>query len=247
MYRGKHKMKRNFKNKNENDSKNVGAGLVSAHGITLISLVIIIILLIILAGVAISLSLGENGIFRKAQFGAQSYTNAQDYEKTEIGKAINDIESNIKGSRTDISQNNMRSPINIFSAKIVGTGSNTTLNKGTYKMSTSFTKTPNNYTSKYLEVQDDGKLKIKKSGWYNISGTINFTFNGASVVNNTKIYFNDKHCINFFYVAAVNASEYDSNNYTVFLTQNDSIDIETTFDNSCNWAGVDIQIQAFFE
>ena len=36
-------------------------------GITLISLVITIVVLIILAGVAINMTLGENGIFTKAQ------------------------------------------------------------------------------------------------------------------------------------------------------------------------------------
>jgi len=90
-------MKINLKNK-KTKNENVGAGLASAHGITLIALVIIIILLIILAGVAISLSLGENGIFSKAKQAKQEYTNAQDYEKTEIGKYTNEIDSIVNNS-----------------------------------------------------------------------------------------------------------------------------------------------------
>ena len=39
---------------------------IEIKGITLISLIITIILLIILAGVGINLSLGENGIFNRA-------------------------------------------------------------------------------------------------------------------------------------------------------------------------------------
>ena len=56
-------------------------------GITLIALVITIVVLIILAGVAISLSIGENGIFNKAE-----YANEQAREETEIGKISNDID-----------------------------------------------------------------------------------------------------------------------------------------------------------
>jgi len=88
--------------KNQNESKNKkGAGLVSARGITLIALVFTIVILIILAGVAISLSLGENGIFSKAQQARQEYLNAQDYEETEIAKYTNEIDK-ITGNRENI-------------------------------------------------------------------------------------------------------------------------------------------------
>ena len=46
------------------------------RGITLISLIITIIILIILVGIAINLSLGENGLFNKAQY-AKEETNKQ--------------------------------------------------------------------------------------------------------------------------------------------------------------------------
>lgn len=42
------------------------------NGITLIALVITIIILIILAGVAINLTIGENGIFKKAQYAKET-------------------------------------------------------------------------------------------------------------------------------------------------------------------------------
>jgi len=86
-------MKNNFQNKNMNKIVGCRRFLSDPKGITLISLVIIIILLIILAGVAISLSLGENGIFRKAQFGAQSYANAQESDATAISNISNQINS----------------------------------------------------------------------------------------------------------------------------------------------------------
>ena len=50
-------------------------------GITLVALVVTIIVLLILAGVAINLSLGEDGIFRRAQDGAKVYQNASQNEK----------------------------------------------------------------------------------------------------------------------------------------------------------------------
>jgi len=87
------------KNQKKNNNKNVRTlYLKSAHGITLISLVITVILLIILAGVAISLSLGENGIFRKAQQAREEYLNAQGYEETEIAKAVNEIDKYVDGN-----------------------------------------------------------------------------------------------------------------------------------------------------
>ena len=61
-------------------------------GITLIALVITIVILIILAGVAISLALGNNGLFNKAKEAKEKYINAQDYEETEVGKMTNNID-----------------------------------------------------------------------------------------------------------------------------------------------------------
>jgi len=71
-------------------------------GITLIALVITIVVLIILAGVAISLSLGENGIFNKAKYASEQYANEQSKEETEIAKLTNEIDSSVNSSRDTI-------------------------------------------------------------------------------------------------------------------------------------------------
>lgn len=42
-------------------------------GITLIALIITVIVMLILAGVAINMTIGDNGIFRKSQEGAYIY------------------------------------------------------------------------------------------------------------------------------------------------------------------------------
>jgi hypothetical protein len=52
-------------NKKRKIKQNVGAGLVSAHAITLITLVITIVILIILAGITINLALRDNGLIEK--------------------------------------------------------------------------------------------------------------------------------------------------------------------------------------
>ncbi len=59
--------------------------------ITLIALVITIVILIILAGVAVNLSLGENGIFNRAKIAREQYKMAEVKEKIEL--AIVDIQS----------------------------------------------------------------------------------------------------------------------------------------------------------
>lgn len=61
--------------------------------ITLVALVITIVVLIILAGVLINISLGNNGLFNKAKTAKEMYTNAQNYEDTEIEKITNSIDS----------------------------------------------------------------------------------------------------------------------------------------------------------
>lgn len=55
--------------------------LKGQKGITLITLVITIVILIILAGVAISLSLSDNGIFNNAKKARNLYTNGQASEQ----------------------------------------------------------------------------------------------------------------------------------------------------------------------
>jgi len=67
-------------NKNLTHPKNM-------KGITLIALVITIVVLIILAGVVITLSIGENGLFNKAETAKEETLIAQYKEKIELIKA----------------------------------------------------------------------------------------------------------------------------------------------------------------
>lgn len=72
------------KRKNKTD---IGEGLASAKAITLITLVITIILLIILAGIVINISIGENGLFRRAKDAKNKYLTAEQEEQ----KALNEL------------------------------------------------------------------------------------------------------------------------------------------------------------
>lgn len=63
------------------------------NGITLIALVITIVILIILAGVTISLSIGENGIFNKTKYGKEMYLNEQVTEEKNINSLSDEIET----------------------------------------------------------------------------------------------------------------------------------------------------------
>ena len=55
-------------------------------GITLIALVVTIIVLLILAGVAISLTIGQNGIFSRAEQAANTWRNAETNEQLAMGE-----------------------------------------------------------------------------------------------------------------------------------------------------------------
>ena len=63
--------------------------LKQQKGITLVALVITIVVLIILAGVAISLTLSDNGIFNKAKQARDNYQAAQQEEEKIVGNAVN--------------------------------------------------------------------------------------------------------------------------------------------------------------
>ena len=68
------------------------------QGITLIALVVTVIVLLILAGVALSLTVGDNGLFRRAQNAADTWQMAEQNEQSEMeqaGEFINDYANNI--------------------------------------------------------------------------------------------------------------------------------------------------------
>lgn len=74
------------------------------RGITLIALIITIIIMLILAGVVLSLTLGENGLLKKAEQASVDYKIAEIKEKVE-GEILNqDIEKLEKGEELTVEQ-----------------------------------------------------------------------------------------------------------------------------------------------
>ena len=65
--------------------------LKEKQGITLVALVITVIIMLILAGVAIRLTIGDNGIFKKAKEGSEIYENATGNEATSLGNMDNEM------------------------------------------------------------------------------------------------------------------------------------------------------------
>ena len=77
------------------------------NAITLIALIITVIVLLILAGVTLSLTLGERGIFRVAKGASKNYLNAQAEEEIglnkfdkEVANVINGVGSNLRNNTT---------------------------------------------------------------------------------------------------------------------------------------------------
>lgn len=161
------------------------AKLNSSKGITLIALVITIVILIILAGVAINLTLGENGIFNKAKYAVEQQKMAEVKERVEL--AIADIQTDkiTKGEECTVDTIISELPGKISGITISKDGDNA---KGTYN-GCDFTITPD------LKVTIDG-YNPSASGSGNAGGstgggtggsattTYTVTFNGSNVTSN---------------------------------------------------------------
>mgnify|MGYP005807061073 CR=1 FL=1 len=70
-------------------------------GITLIALVVTIIVLLILAGVAINLTIGQNGIFQRAQGAANTWRNAESNEQLAMQEGSDLIDQYINEKQDD--------------------------------------------------------------------------------------------------------------------------------------------------
>ena len=88
-------MKKRQKNINLKVHKNTMKKLKrQVKGITLIALVVTVIVLLILAGVALNLTIGQNGIFSRAQNAVETYDEASDIEKINLAIAAAQIANN---------------------------------------------------------------------------------------------------------------------------------------------------------
>ena len=91
-------------NQEKNEKKNFKEVLQrvkkQVQGITLIALVVTIIVLVILAGIALNLTIGQNGIFSRAQNAADTWQMAEQNEQKEIEQAGDFLEIYSQGVNT---------------------------------------------------------------------------------------------------------------------------------------------------
>ena len=71
---------------NENTRLNIRKLKKQVKGITLIALIVTIIVLLILAGIALNLTIGQNGIFTRAQKSVNTWRNAETNEQLAMGE-----------------------------------------------------------------------------------------------------------------------------------------------------------------
>jgi len=160
-------------------------------GITLIALVITIVVLIILAGVAISLSLGENGIFNKAKYATEEYANEQAREEMEIAKTTNQIDSLVGGTR----QENKEMHISYLSAR-----TNTTTNSSD--------------TNLVIDVKDYKKLTIATLNMATANYNRFFVYESSDDIGTEQTLIYEKWSertgeSGFFYNIEIDISAYD--------------------------------------
>ena len=116
-------------------------------GITLITLVVTIIVLLILAGIALNLTIGENGIFSRAQIAASTWRNAEANEQNAMDKSSELIDTYLPIDWNTVLANAQKHPDQETSTAIgVGTDGKavnmdlwhyTLLDNGTYALNTS--------------------------------------------------------------------------------------------------------------
>ena len=116
-------------------------------GITLITLVVTIIVLLILAGIALNLTIGENGIFSRAQVAASTWRNAEANEQNAMDKSSELIDTYLPIDWNTVLANAQKHPDQETSTAIgVGTDGKavnmdlwhyTLLDNGTYALNTS--------------------------------------------------------------------------------------------------------------
>lgn len=83
---------------NKKKSFNLKKFKKDVQGITLIALVVTIIVLLILAGIALSLTIGQNGIFSRAQTATNTWRNAETNEQLAMGELEDWMDGYLNGN-----------------------------------------------------------------------------------------------------------------------------------------------------
>lgn len=160
------------------------------NGITLIVLVITIVVLIILAGVAINLSLSEDGIFGKAKEAREQYKKSEVQEKIEL--AIQDIQ-------TDYITQNKQSTIDTLLAELPTKLPDLTIIKESENLRGNYEDCIFTITSEFKVIID--KYNPKK--YSVILNEENITSSGANIANEGITYISKLTSISEYYITNV--------------------------------------------
>lgn len=77
----------------------------SRKGITLVALVITVIILLILAGITLHLTVGQEGIIKRAKQAGENYIDAQEEEEKQLSYMLAETENSIIKGNGDTSNN----------------------------------------------------------------------------------------------------------------------------------------------
>lgn len=213
------------------------------RGITLISLIVTIILLIILAGVGISLSLGENGLFKKAKYAKEKYINEQEEEQ----KKLNDLYSQMlvatgENSQITISvkelkelineevKNSMKQPEGIQTNTFIQNSISNSANYGTVtSMTNAFTKTEdaNSKIKEYLSYSEQDGYTVLKSGWYfiTLSTDVESSSSTNAIIN---MYVNNKMVAQSYSWSSSGIADHNNSSFPIYLNKEDKIYFDST-------------------
>jgi hypothetical protein len=241
----------------DNKINNVGAGLVSAHAITLISLVITIILLLVLVSVAINLSLGDNGLFSTAKKAKEEYLNAQTSEEEGLNSLYSEMlvatgdDSKITISVEDLKKliqeeikNTFCNPKLLTTISLPNSGDSTRATGTYYANSTNFTKTNTTDFDDYLSYDASIGWTVLKSGYYMINSNegmcVSSNADNVILINDSKITLNS---------IAIRSADYqiDTDNTTFFLEKGTVINFYHFLSVNSTWNYANFMIYALFE
>ena len=168
-------------------------------GITLIALVITIVVMLILATVAIRLTIGENGIFKRAKQAKYEYANAQVQEHMQIGNAVDTFFSDDlnKIGKIQIAYSGNLATTGEMENTVIDSGTGVNLSDNQYER--------NGYTFNGWNTQSDGSGQsytncenvtftentVLYAQWNPITYTITYNLNSGTITNQIENYTAD--------------------------------------------------------
>ena len=158
------------------------------QGITLIALVVTIIVLLILAGVAISLTIGQNGIFSRAEKAANTWRNAESNEQLAMGELEDWIDKYGNGESEEIEEDEEDTTkifAQLYKNETDGSEVLVFTNTDSYRESGLTYETSYDITNEHFSAGDDGGIS-NLPPWLDISSGYNTTIKTAKIANEIK-------------------------------------------------------------